>query len=554
MALPDRTPENVLEDIQSVNLQNLIDKYIVPVEKLRSMSAPTIFNRSVVRDADLAVPRELDTAQVDVTNAQESRAHAFYRMLGLPVIAANRTDFYNPGFNPSKDRREATDQANVASNIDPVVTGLQARREQDAKNRYNVFQRLGVEASVHALVLPIIKKFQVLDKNLEFDSMDEQSFNIPVRKLYIQSNFTRSDGEDLTIFKDSGTHILRPFMVNPSIENTVMPADRIICAPFLRTKEDTRLEENTFLLRPGIEQILRLRLKAFENTGIIEQTIFQLDPTGEPDIDEDAPNVAELRLITRALLTENKINNDAVDAIIASDIEVLNLNKLIQTIKGVVELLVKEIETINEVSRKINWTPLPDERGPEFGTDVAMLLKRNRTTKLEKKIRELQVKNISSSFQVDKADTDIGSFAMSFMENTEKTFNSDINEAKQEKEELIRRGSRALANIEAITGEISGLGLIDILAIYTALWAINLDSLVNMLDSSAFNRLYENNPELRAPAVQDRRNNTNLQTIEDVMLTFEAQVISILSFADKLFEQKLGSPIAEEGGDPTDKG
>lgn len=563
MALPDRTPENKLEDIQSINLQNLIEKYIVPIERLRSMSSPTIFNRSVVRniglsvfsqDADIAIPREIDTAQIDITNAQESRAHAFYRMLGLPVISANRTTFYNPGFNPSKNKKEATDQANVSSNIDPIVTGLQARREQEARNRYNVFQRLGVEASIHALVLPIVKKFQVLDKNLQFDEKDEQRFNIPSRKLFIQSNFTRADGEDLTIFKDTGTHILRPFMVNPGIENTVMPADRIICAPFLKTKEDTRLEENTFLKRPGIEQILRLRLKAFENTGIVEQTIFQLDPTGEPDVDPDAPNIAELTLITKALLSENKINDNAAEAIIASDVEVLNLNKLIQTIKGVIELLINEIEVIAEVSKKINWTPLPDERGPEFGSDVVMLIKRNKTTKLEKKIKELHIKNISSSLQIDKSDNDIGSFAMSFMENPEKTFESDINEAKQEKEELVRRGSKALANIEAITGEVSGLGLIDILAVYTALWAIDLDSLVNMLDANAFNRLYENNSELRAPAVQDRRNDANLMSIEDVMLTFEAQVISILSFADKLFEQKLNSPLSSDGGDPTDKG
>ena len=62
----------------------------------------------------------------------------------------------------------------------------------------------------------------------------------------------------------------------------------------------------------------------------------------------------------------------------------------------------------------------------------------------------------------------------------------------------------ALRKIEIIMGEFSGFGLCDIIATYLALWTIDQQTLVNMLDDGAFNRLYQDTT-LQSAAVQARQ-------------------------------------------------
>lgn len=120
-------------------------------------------------------------------------------------------------------------------------------------------------------------------------------------------------------------------------------------------------------------------------------------------------------------------------------------------------------------------------------------------------------------------------------------------DAKEQKNEYIRLGSNALRAVEIITGEISGLGLIDILAVYAALWSIDLDVLVSLLDNNAFNRLYENK-SLRNSNVMSRHNSGPKYSGKDAIVKLENRVINILAFADRLLEQKLASPKLAEGG------
>lgn len=556
--IPETIPDSKLEDVQSINLQDLRKRYIDPIERLRSMSAPSSILGQGARttEGDQAVQREIDTAQVDNNDALESRTHAFYRMLSLPVISGDQQSFYNPGFNPERTRNAATKNAQVSDNVSQNMRTMHQSRENAARTRLNTFKRGGLDASVYAAVLPIVKPFQVIDSNLTFsdafDQKDDQTFDINTRKLFIESTFSDSDGNNITNFFESGTHKLRPFTIDPKIESTVMPSDRLVCEPFLRDKDATRLEEDTFLVRPGIEQVLRFRLRAFENTKVIRQTIFELDGVVAEVDGEETTNI-DLRDTALALLAENRISGGEIRSeIIASDVEVINLTRLIRTIKGVVETLIKSIETIADVSRFLEWKPLPDERGPEFGADVAAFLRpKRRTSKIERRIRELKTKRVVTVAQTETADVDIGKFSISFLENTEKTFNDELNVLDSARLKAVEEASKSLSNIEIITGEISGLGLTDILAIYTALWAIDLETLVHMLDDAAFQRLFEFNPDLRAPAVVSRRQGGRSIDIATAMNRFEAQVISILAFADKVFSDKLGSPKNAEGGDPT---
>lgn len=107
---------------------------------------------------------------------------------------------------------------------------------------------------------------------------------------------------------------------------------------------------------------------------------------------------------------------------------------------------------------------------------------------------------------------------------------------------------RHLRMIEIITGEISGLGLVDILAIYTALWSIKIEDLLDLLDEDSFNRLNTFNPGLRTKDVNDRQQRA--PAVVTAIEALEGRVKNILTFADSLYIKRFAAPSESEGGEP----
>lgn len=559
MSLPDKITYDPLDDIFTVDidLESLYNKFIVPIEKMRSFAAPTVSERPVGRDGSSVINLVADTANIDPSEPQESRAHAFYRMIGFPVISSN-LDFYNPGFNPTISSDERTKNINISARISSQVRYMHQQREISARNRLAYFKKSNIDACVFALVMGFpggIKPFLQMNPSDNFDSInqiDRQEYSIAARKLFLDSKYQRTDGNNFTNYFTSGNHILRPFNVDPNISDTVTGftnETRNVAAPFLQSKKDTGIERNIFAKRPGLEFILRLRLRQQSESAALQETIFAINSTNSIGL-----NISDLRLTAGALLNEFNITDEDIKSRLKNsrNLELININKLIKTIKGIISLLITSIDTIDYVSKTTKWTPLPSERGPEGGSEVSGLLKTKRIFELDRRIIDLTIRSENAKRQGEISDNpEILSnyFHLSEFENTEKVFLNQLNDAIEERNSLHLNASNALRAIEIITGEVSGLGLIDILAIYTALWAIDIDVLISMLDNNSFNRLYQFNPDLRTSEVEARRAaGAPVMSIDKAMQAFESQVINILSFSDKIFMQKLGSPINADGG------
>lgn len=548
--LPDLITENSLDDIQSIDLSinSLIQKFIIPIERIRSMSAPSIIEISRTKDEDgKIIQAELDNANVDNSSAQESRAHAFYRMIGLPVIDQN-FNIYNPGFNPRRSDKARTQNNSIADNVSQIMRLMARARETSTRERYAIFKRGGIDASVYGLVLPILRKFQVIDTKKDFTSNDEQKITIQKRKSFIETNFDSGDTtQTISKFFEAEQHVLRPFTVDSNIERTVMPANRLICEPFLKTINDTQIDVETFLPRPALELILRLRLRqSQEQADSFSETIFALNPV----LDTQDVALVDLRRIALALLNEENINDDELlKRLTATDLELVVINNYIRLIKAVVDMLIEAVETISNIALEIDWTPLPGTLGPERGSNVgAFVVPRRTSSMLERRIIQLDIKSANAKRQPTISLKNLGTYSTISFENVENLFDNELAEAKTQKLDYIRLGSEALRVIEVITGEISGLGLIDILAIYTALWSVDIDILLSLLDDNAFQRLYDNNPELRTSHVVNRNSSGPTYNGFDALQKFEKQIINILAFTDKLVEQKLSSPNLSEGG------
>ena len=556
MQLPERITENNLDDIQSIDfdIDSLFQKFIGPIEAHRSISAPNILLSNTVKTQTSNSVSQ--TAQVDLNNSfvdnnqpQESRCSAFYRMLGLPVMDKDQ-NFYSPGFNPNKIESAKTRNARIASTPDLNVLQLQIERETRTRKKFQIFQNSFLNSSLIVLGQQFTKKFQILTKPL-FNDLDPQTYSIPDRESFISDSYLDGSGEEIFNFFEAGAHIIRPFLVNATTEATVMPANRMVCAPFLKGKNDTRLEKTTDLDRPGIEFILRVRLKQDTERDLVEGIINNLDPNQEvTDISR-----ADLSLIASALLDKNKLisDNEILSVLGQSTIEINTINNLIKMIKGCIFELKRSVDTINDSIKNIDWTPLPSELGPEDAKGMVIgnaVVIKNSTSELEKRIKQLTIKSTISKQSAITPDVNLGNFALSYFAETQKQFDNSLNDAIEQKNNYIYQGARALRNIEIITGEISGLGLIDILSIYTALWAIDLDVLLSLIDIESFQRLTANNTDLINPNVQKRIDNDgeSIISLDDTMQKFENQIINILDFADRLFDQAKGTTSVIEGG------
>jgi len=130
-------------------------------------------------------------------------------------------------------------------------------------------------------------------------------------------------------------------------------------------------------------------------------------------------------------------------------------------------------------------------------------------------------------------------FSLSEFQNIEKIYDNEITNVSEEISQLEINGSNALRIIELITGEIAGIGLIDIIAIYCALWAVDIDVLLSLLDDSAFQRLYDNK-YLRTGAVTSRHSDGPAFGIFEAITKLEEQIITILDFADRVYDKQKG--------------
>lgn len=550
--------ESTLDDQDGVdvNIDTLVSKFVEPINICRSKSSPNV---------KLPFSNKSNDISSSNPNIQlESRAHAFYRMLGLPAIEPGGK-FYNPGFTGSTKVKLPINENmlydEINSKIPIAVKNAIDLRESWARFRYQKFYRGDFSSSLYSLALAVPngnRQFNCMNKNIDaLNEIDPQIVNIPERSKFIQNNYKKIDGDEITVYEyDTVTHILRPFMTDPIICSNLKPksgySSVMVAAPFLE-KKDLEHERGVYLKRPGIELILRLRLRqqnTFEQKTTEEKTVIS---TYNGDF-----SLNQKREIAAAL-TDTEVQDADIERVLngPSYLELYMLDDFIKVLKGIIKEYVECVEQISNISKQIIWTPLSNEKGPESGTTITANLIKPKAVldsfEIEQRIKALEIKQKFASNQVDLGDDlAYSDFTIPFSQELAQVFTTQIQEEKNKRTKLENDASNALRSIEFISGEVSGLGLVDILAIYMALWSVDISVLLNLLDDAAVERLY-NIKELRTQSVIDRKNSPfgAVAAYEE----FEDRIINILSYADKLYTRALGSPSESEGGDiPRDTG
>jgi len=547
--IPEQVPVNdPRDDTNTVetNILYLFNTILAPIAFKRSKSSPAAIEEVPKQKGQCGTVLADRLAIAGFSpEPQESLAHTFYRMIGLPIIGRDG-NFYNPGFDPTRNVKTAEAQISISQNIDQTLRDMARLRENAARERLSIFKKRGLNAAIYGMVMgKVPMPFQNMDANKEFNELDKQIFTLPSRKSFIENNFEAADPEkEITNFFASGNHMLKPFVCDPMISDTVMPGSSLFAAPFLKDKTDQYWDNDIYLDRPILEQVLRQRIEQRNLIGVLER-VTGLVGGSEFLANLQGLSIDQQRNVVSALLAKKEIDPDLIPELLKSNsgFELSKVTETIQALKGIITRLVAAVQEIAAVNKTLIWTPLATTLGPVGG--VAELSKLVRTkvqiAELTRQIEAMRLANVAADFQIPTSLNEIGPFALLVADQIRKTFNADLHALTQKELECVRKGSDALRDIEIITGEISGFGLVDYFAIMATLWSLDLNVVISLLDESSFARLYSNNIELINPEVQARKSAKKpVVEIKEAITQFQNRVVNILAFCDGLKADALG--------------
>lgn len=482
------------QDIFNLDFDQLSSSFILAIDAIRSH-----FNALEPNSEELNTPQ-----------FQESRCHAFYRMIGFPIVA-NETEplsFHSPGFDPNLNTDISS--INTYQQIDTKVinnTSLinQFRsREQIPLSYSSVFSSSDITSQALALASIFIREFdKQLGKTSPLISDPNSTQTINERFTDLQDYFGDKITDEILQFVSKSIHQLKPFVVDPRIDNTIRPIKNRVCAPFLKDKSQTRIFQSSAgsfesLKRPFIERVISIR---FNNKNVTTNP-------GGSFINQILTDVSESSMFIDTQLADTLAN--PLKQLHNSELTIFNAYYRIMKI--LVEQLTEAIKEIQKNRQKINFNPIPDPKfGVESGTNggkLGALSPNDKNNKeLDNNIIALTQKKFLNDITFDtglQAVPDPGDFVFSNLEdsvfsinkNIQKSYDENIEKGTKLREAYGNQSIDFLKNIEIIMGEFSGIGLIDIVAIQAALWIMPQASLLGLIDTRALQRIADFRPDI----------------------------------------------------------
>lgn len=472
--------------------------------------------------------------------AQESRCHAFYRILGFPIVNASASQFYNPGFDITKSyykQNSMTQNITLSTKI-TIATAVGTRFEAISAARENwvasTSQLFSVPTSVEAGVLALtsgtygsngiinIRGFNTLKKvTMPFDyAIADQTFSTPSQSCLVGSQpqllVTFQDGSGNTVLANvdgtaktlsnaffSHLHIIAPFNVDPRIDfsvwgnesKTSSGTSRRVAVPFVPDASFLQVSSTSSAVRPVIEQIIRKRLYQSDQSTAAGQAISNAQTVIASDT-----NIGSIPFIGSTPLSN--IFSGSVFNLSQQN----SFADTLSAIQTMVQKLVQALHVVQRVQGVYYWLPIPNTTGPEGGsqirnvplnTNFSQTLITNEDFNIIYNQAQALFSSISVAASQANAVPDKGGYAF---DNPPFSFNKDTTNAQgdvssktmnvlgKSRNKTLGDAGDALQIIEMIMGEFSGLGLCDIIAIIGTLYTMPIADLLGLLDQDAYAR------------------------------------------------------------------
>jgi hypothetical protein len=511
------------------DINKMYSDYIMEIDAHRSWTNIQTNSSSLNKFDAATVGGIVGGLKVENTS-QESRAHAFYRWIGFPVVDSGG-NFYNPGFdNLPGNQSRLKDKVTIANNQDAKFKALSLQRENYTNNVLNVFRQTPPTITASALALSANARANTRSFNIPTTNTDPLSFS-PLDQRYTADYDSKVGKYDVQLgeYQDANGntpdpgyltpnryHFIQPFIVDARIDFTVSPIEtslinsqtdgmrssssnnqngapqssRIIAVPFVTNRSNLLISENTYVTRPLIEMVIRDRIAASQNATI---------STSQQNISDYILNDSTVKndYLIQQMVNSPYIKNNS-----------LQFAKYLYMIEAMCDALIyAQQQVIQRVQSYYYWVPLVSAIGPEGGSSISPIIISNTFPSNFVTIRDQAIIDASltqfvntfnpasgqansvpdlSSFGFqgginyfsqtfdERTSSSLGDVVTSQLDNLNKTRNYDLGLAND-----------ALKTIEIIMGEWSGLGLCDIIAVMAALYTMDQTMLLGFLDKDA---------------------------------------------------------------------
>lgn len=488
-----------------------------------------------------------DTA-TPVQLAQESRCHAFYRIIGFPVISSDKSSYYNPGLDIIYDKDQPNrqihlaDKLTIAGNVGAQFEAISQAREAFAAGTVQIFSNpQSVEAGVLALTSGSsgvkgsinIRKFAqpFINSTDPFDfSISNQAYSQPgdITKTSSRvgdneiklSDYQSTTGDPTLNYKpniniggykimNQHEHIIKPFIVDPRIDFSIWASEskstagvsRRVAVPFVPDASFLKTGETAKAERPLLEKVIRDRFSTFT---------VQDAGTATSDL---VDYVKSLKTIQSINIGQTTIS-DVFSGNVYKASQQQAFAQYISTIQAMMFKLMDSIRIIHKRQGDHYWLPQPSLIGPEGGSDVRPLaiskaiadthegvlglgLITDHDFDIIAKQAQVILSSLTPAITQPTATADPGNFAFANYKITFDPSTSDSqgdlasqsqNNQDKTRDKFLTEAGNALQIVEMIMGEFSGLGLADITAIMGALYIMDPSDLLGFLDTDAYAR------------------------------------------------------------------
>jgi len=498
-----------MTEIDNSIVKSVVETYSqFPLDKGTTQSfAEGIFPKINMYRMQAANPPILDgdSADQEGLQMQESYCHAFYRMLGLPVISST-LQFYNPGYYGKDMTAFGTSRDLINKKQHDALVPIERLRESFCYTSTLAFTNKGTASQ--QLKLDLLKYPRPIDVLSEQDdpfTLDNKGL-LPVPG--------RSDKTARTAI------VLRPFKCNALVtplEKSKAPPK--IAAPFYNSRLDGEIEK---LYAPYLETVCRARFNNASKAkmkGMIEtlkESLSVVQVNGKNPFQKllDDQSVVEIFVSNIVFAMFVQICLQYADVLM----EYKNITAKLDASAQRASVLTTQVDSLNA---KYNFYTemkgfLPDSPS-QYVKGVTISSNNPQSGTLVSELMNL----------IDSP----GAATLKELQSSQQTLDATKGE--------INSISKDMFNY---CGEVMGIGIIHIVAIMLAFWMIPKDALISMLDEASFSRLYNdpNNTFLRSETVQKRQDKQGpLMPISQAIKELDGSVFQLLSLADAIIKYSI---------------
>lgn len=502
-----------------IDISKMYTDFISSIDKIRSYNNTNEIRDGSVVNAIGSLPENATLLDLKTklniycrieSTPQESRCHAFFRIIGFPCCDSSESKIFNSGYDIIKNASRTIDDVYKIGVIKDSIKGfrdLSVTRETFYVDNAKTFS---AQESIEAATLALssgrnIRQFIAPLTNTQFDDTDvsHQQYNIdltssvggiPKKLTEYQDVFGNNPGKVSTFGSSGFGHIIKPFLVDPIIDLMINDSSKRIAVPFAPTKSELKVVNDTYVARPMLEQVIRDRFTIINPTttsGTADASVL--------DYIKSIPDINDIEIINNAT-NLYKLGDQT------------QFLKFLNIIRAMIKKLVEAQDVIRLTQDKYYWVPIPAKNGPEGGCSVQGVfvssnLSSDLITNADKIVINALIK--TAIIQADSlaanatATPDVGGYALPNAlglpnlgaSTTPDSLGNDIvknyNQVVSIREEELKAAGTALQTVEIIMGEFSGLGLCDIVAILGGLYLMPKESLLGFLDDDAFIRMQD---------------------------------------------------------------